>query len=177
MEIKQDNLTIRGAVPADSATLGAWWRDGQIMAHAGFPLGLTIADNDIAASLQSNPTTTGCLLIIEMDGEPIGEMNCRDHGRATAEIGIKICAAPRQNQGIGTSLLRMLINELFLRRGFDKIILDTNLSNTRAQHVYEKIGFRKTKVRVDVWTDQLGRTQSAVDYELTKEDYFHPPVS
>ena len=177
MEIKQGNLTLRDASPADAAALGAWWRDGQVMAHAGFPLGLTVTDNEIAASLQSNPSKTGCLMIIEMDHEPIGEMNYRDLGQATAQIGIKICAAPRQNQGIGTTLLRMLINELFFRRGYEKITLDTNLSNTRAQHVYEKIGFRKTQVRLDAWTDQLGRAQSAVDYELAKRDYPHPPVS
>lgn len=35
-------------------------------------------------------------MIIEMDNEPIGEMNYRDLGQATAQIGIKICAAPRR---------------------------------------------------------------------------------
>jgi ribosomal protein S18 acetylase RimI-like enzyme len=51
------------------------------------------------------------------------------------------------------------------------VLLDTNLNNTRAQHVYEKLGFQKTGVRLNSWTDQLGRLQSAVDYELTPE-YF-----
>jgi ribosomal protein S18 acetylase RimI-like enzyme len=53
-----------------------------------------------------------------------------------------------------------------------KIVLDTNLKNTRAQHVYEKLGFRKMRVNVDSWQDQLGQWQSTVDYELVRElDY------
>jgi len=51
--------------------------------------------------------------------------------------------------------------------------LDTNLKNTRAQHVYEKLGFRKVRTRINAWKDQLGELQSAVDYELTAEDFVH----
>ncbi len=36
----------------------------------------------------------------------------------------------------------MLIEELF-HMGAQLIFLDTNLNNTRAQHVYEKLGFKK----------------------------------
>jgi RimJ/RimL family protein N-acetyltransferase len=64
----------------------------------------------------------------------------------------------------------MLINYLFTEMKVEKIILDTNLNNTRAQHVYEKIGFRKTAVRINSWKDQLGALQSSVEYELKKED-------
>ena len=40
MHIKYDSLTIRDAVAADAAQLTAWWNDGAVMAHAGFPNGL-----------------------------------------------------------------------------------------------------------------------------------------
>ena len=56
-------------------------------------------------------------------------------------------------------------------RGYSKIVLDTNLKNTRAQHVYEKLGFRKLGVRANSWVDQLGQPQSAVDYALTEADF------
>lgn len=52
-----------------------------------------------------------------------------------------------------------------------KNVLDTNLNNKRAQHVYEELGFTKVKIRIDDWKDQLGRLQSAVDYELTEGDF------
>lgn len=60
----------------------------------------------------------------------------------------------------------MLIGQLFAM-GYQKIVLDTNLANTRAQHVYEKLGFKKVRVNVDAWKDQLGQWQSSVDYELS----------
>ena len=50
-------------------------------------------------------------------------------------------------------------------------MLDTNLKNERAQHVYEMLGFRKLRVNIDSWEDQLGELQSSVDYELVPADF------
>ena len=61
----------------------------------------------------------------------------------------------------------MLIGYLFDHEGYEKIILDTNVKNTRAQHVYEKLGFKKVRTRIDAWKDQHGELQSSIDYELT----------
>ena len=60
--------------------------------------------------------------------------------------------------------------ELF-RNGYAKIVLDTNLTNTRAQHVYESLGFRKVRTNIDSWKDQFGRLQSSVDYALVEQDF------
>ena len=73
----------------------------------------------------------------------------------------------------GTSermVLSMLIEELF-NMGAQLIFLDTNLNNTRAQHVYEKLGFKRITIHYDSWRNQLGELQSSVDYELTKDDF------
>ena len=108
-------------------------------------------------------------LMLEYKDQPIGEMNWRDVGGA-AEIGIKICDSTMQERGLGRIALSLLIKELF-SMGFPKIVLDTNLNNTRAQHVYEKLGFCKVAVRENSWRDQLGNLQSAVDYELYPENF------
>lgn len=57
--------------------------------------------------------------------------------------------------------------------GYKKIILDTNLNNLRAQHVYEKLGFQKIRVNVDAWKNQLGELQSSIDYELEEKDFIN----
>ncbi len=93
-------------------------------------------------------------------------MSCRNVDGRTDEIGIKICEFEKQEKGHGTKLLRMLISYLFDELNFERIILDTNLDNKRAQHVYEKLGFTKLRVRYDCRRDQRGVLQSAVDYEL-----------
>ena len=97
-------------------------------------------------------------------------MNYRKIGDRTAEIGIKICEPDHQERGLGRIVLSLLIKELF-STGYTKIVLDTNLKNHRAQHVYELLGFQKVRVNHDSWTDQLGERQSSVDYELKPQDF------
>lgn len=164
MKLQHGNLLLRNATQADVQQLAAWWNDGVVMAHAGFPNGLGITQAEVAAGIGEGT------LIIEESGTAIGEANYRTAGDGVAEIGIKICNAECQNRGIGRIVLSMLIRHLF-DSGFGKIILDTNLNNKRAQHVYESLGFRKLRVNVDSWTDQLGNKQSSVDYELVKERF------
>lgn len=165
-----ESITIRNAEKADCPQLAAWWNDGKVMAHAGFPMGLDTTAEKIAESISADTDDTRRRLILEYDNAPIGEMSFRNQGNGIVEIGIKICETAHQEKGIGRKALSLLIQSLF-DMGFSKIVLDTNLKNTRAQHVYELLGFQKTGVRIDSWRDQLGSLQSAVDYELTKKQF------
>ena len=164
MELQHGNILLRDATKADAKQLAEWWNDGAVMAHAGFPNGLGTTEEEVAEDIG-----TGAL-IIEEAGKPIGETNYRIVDDKVAEIGIKICVFDCQNRGIGKIVLSMLIRYLF-DNGFDKIILDTNLENKRAQRVYESLGFRKVRVNIDSWTDQVGKLQSSVDYELVEKDF------
>ena len=170
MKLEYDGILLRNAEESDCKQLAAWWNDGAVMAHAGFPMGLGTTPEKIAAQIATDSDDTRRRLIMDYSGKPIGEMSFRILEDGSAEIGIKICDAAYQERGVGRKALSMLIGALF-QKGCGKIILDTNLNNTRAQHVYESLGFQKTRVRHDSWTDQLGRLQSAVDYELTPEHF------
>lgn len=165
-----ENITIRNAEKSDCRKLAAWWNDGSVMAHAGFPLGLGTTEEKIAESISTDADDTRRRLILEYNHTPIGEMSFRNQGNGEVEIGVKICQADYQEKGIGRKALSLLIESLF-KMGYSKIILDTNLTNTRAQHVYELLGFQKTGVRMDSWRDQMGNLQSAVDYELTDKNF------
>ena len=164
MYIQYDTLLIRDAVTADAHQLTAWWNDGAVMAHAGFPLGLGTTVEKVIAELGNGR------LVLEENERLIGEACYRKVGEGIAEIGIKICETDCQNRGLGRIILSMLISWLF-EQGFEKIVLDTNLTNKRAQYVYESLGFRKLRINYDSWTDQLGNKQSAVDYELTEDSF------
>ena len=170
MELEKNGVRIRNAEKADAPLLAAWWNDGAVMAHAGFPLGLGTSAEAVAAQLEGDTDDTRRRLILESDGRPVGEMSYRILADGSAEIGIKICEAAYQERGLGRAAMRLLIRAL-LDRGCGRIVLDTNLNNKRAQHVYELLGFRKTGVRYDSWRDQLGKMQSAVDYELTESAF------
>ncbi len=168
MYLSNGNMVIRNATASDAPQLCLWWNDGEVMAHAGFPLGTGQTEEAIAASLAGDSDQTHRRLIIELAGVPVGEMNYRNKGNA-AEIGIKICDRAQQNRGYGKKLLSMLIGELF-KMGYGKIILDTNFENKRARHVYERLGFKQRRLNVNAGRNQLGVLQSFVDYELVPGD-------
>lgn len=169
MLLTYENLTIRDALPEDAEQLAAWWNNGRVMAHAGFPRGLGTSPLSVLEQLASDKNCRR--LMIEIDGAPAGEMCWRDLGSSVAELGIKICEFSQQNRGYGKKLLSLLIRALFHDLGYTKITLDTNLDNLRAQHVYEALGFQKLRIHENAWTDQLGNPQSSVDYELTEADF------
>jgi RimJ/RimL family protein N-acetyltransferase len=138
------------------------------MEHAGYPLGLLTTEEKILDQLKDSPSKR---LIIELNTIPIGEMSYREISNGVVEIGIKICDFSKQNQGFGTRYLYMLLNYLFNNLNYSKVVLDTNLNNKRAQHVYEKIGFKKIRINHNSWINQIGELQSSVDYEFYKENY------
>lgn len=172
MYISNGNIVIRNATESDVPLLCNWWNDGKIMTHAGFPNGIGCTEQEILNSLLTD-SDHNRRLIVEVEGVPAGEMNYRAIADSTAEIGVKICDASKQNKGLGTQLLTLLINDLFTNMKYEAIVLDTNAKNTRAQHVYEKLGFRKVALHLNSWKNQLGEWQSSIDYKITKAE-FHP---
>ncbi len=172
MRINYKELCIRNAEAADAKQLAVWWNDGAVMAHAGFPFGLGITEEKIIKDLSTDSDETRRRLILEIDGRSVGEMSYRNMNNGSVEIGIKICETAEQEKGFGRKFLSMLIGDLF-GRGYEKVVLDTNLNNERAQHVYESLGFRKLRVNLNSWKDQLGEWQSSVDYELLPEDFIN----
>lgn len=170
MLLTYKNQTIRNATAVDAPLLAAWWNNGALMAHAGYPNGTGETAGGIAQKLAGDDDSTHRRLILEVDGWPVGEMNYRNLQNGSAEIGIKICVLSQQEKGYGRVFLSMLIAGLF-DMGYSKIVLDTNLQNLRAQHVYEKLGFRRVAVHENAFQDQLGQWQSSVDYELLPADF------
>lgn len=170
MYLEYDNLVIRNATANDARILCNWWNDGEIMAHAGFPNGIGTTEQEVLEELETD-TDLNRRLILEIYGDPVGEMNYRTVANNIAEIGIKICDFNQQEKGFGTTFLTMLINSLFVDMEYHKVILDTNMNNIRAQYVYGKIGFRRIAVHHDSWRNQLGEFQSSIDYELTRNEF------
>ena len=182
MKLEKGKLCIKNAEKEDCKQLVSWWNDGAVMAHAGFPNGLGTSEEKVQKQIAADNDDTRRHLVIWYDGNRIGEMSYANLGDSleetgedtienrTADIGIKISNPAFQEKGLGKIVLSMLIRELF-SRGYTKIVLDTNLKNKRAQHVYERLGFQKVNVRMDAWTDQVGEKQSVIDYELTTEHF------
>ncbi len=168
--MKYNGVSVRYAGVGDAELLSKWWNDGEVMAHAGFPYGIGTTAEKVAEQIKAESDDSRRRFIIEYDDIPIGEMSYRHVDGKTAEIGIKICDASYQNKGLGRIALSLFIGMLF-DKGYDVIILDTDLNNKRAQHVYETLGFEKTGVSYNSWRDRTGALRSAVDYRLTKAEF------
>lgn len=176
MNIHYQNIVIRNATAEDATTLCRWWNDGSVMAHAGFPNGINTTIDKIQKSIATDDDAIHRRHIIEYDGIPIGESNYRNLGDRIAELGIKICESSMQSKGLGTIILSIIIRHLFTSLGYQKVVLDTNLHNIRAQKTYIKLGFKQVRIRHNDWEDALGVPQSTIDYELIPEnfiDYSH----
>lgn len=116
MNICYHDICIRDAQQKDCAQLAAWWNDGAVMAHAGFPMGLGTTAAQIAQQIAADTDATRRRLMVEYKGIPIGEMCFYVSDNTKYEIGIKICEPQYQEKGLGRVILSMLIGELF-RRG------------------------------------------------------------
>ena len=80
--IRYENLTIRQAEAADAKQLAAWWNDGAVMAHAGFPNGVGTTEEEVARGLGKGS------LVIQENDRLIGECNYCDAGAGCSKTAI-----------------------------------------------------------------------------------------
>ncbi len=164
-------LTIKQAQEADAPLLLYWWNDGEIMAHAGFPLGLKIDLEKVIHSI-TRKDKKGVLFIIYCADTPIGEMSYKVEGNEY-DFGIKICNKAFQSGGYGTAILKRFFEYLFNVKNAEKITCNTNLKNIRAQLVYEdKLKMKRVKTLYNNWTNQIGELCSTTFFEITKDEYY-----
>ena len=86
------------------------------------------------------------LILCEVEGQIVGSshisfMTSRIKTRHRASVGIALRQA-YWNQGIGTAMMRELIDVARQREGVEQIELQYIEGNTRARALYEKLGFR-----------------------------------
>ncbi len=174
-----EKVRIRLADEDDADMLADWWADGDIMEHAGFPEGIATDRDRLKKRLrrqQDDKRAHRVYILEDASGTAVGEMSSSFKDDATGVVGIKICEVAAQGKGLGPDALKTMMAHVLFDLGAERIELDTMVENTRAQHVYESLGFDRTAVRKDVWTDQLGRKRTSVEYRITKDAFarLHP---
>jgi diamine N-acetyltransferase len=91
--------------------------------------------------IRHNPSVQ--YLIFEDDGQPLGyaRLSEIDPHNASACIGADI-APQHQGKGYGRALYKVLLQKCFEEMGLNRVWLYVLEHNTRAIHLYEKLGFR-----------------------------------
>jgi len=81
----------------------------------------------------------------ELDAEEFGEEFARFVRPEEKGMGIDIFlgAVDKRDQGIGTSVMKLLTRGLFEQYDADVLMIDPKIHNLRAIRCYEKAGFRK----------------------------------
>jgi len=85
---------------------------------------------------------------VEADGVIIGLLDCYEEKEPDfRHAGMDIAIHPSwQGKGYGSDALRTLGRHLFEDRGHHRLIIDPEVTNKRAIHVYEKVGFKAVGV-------------------------------
>lgn len=136
------NLHIRAAEPSDLATLteidhlafGTLWQ----MSAAEIRQAMRVAASSTVAMLDTTPV-----------GYQISTMYF--DGSHLARLAVK---PDNQARGIGRALVSDVLRR-FARRNVHSMTVNTQLSNTRSQHLYEHLGFARNGYDIAVWMTDL----------------------
>ena len=92
-------------------------------------------------------------IISNPGGKAIGYTSIKGISRTDgrAEVGIAIMDKEYRGHGYGTAALKQVVNYAFNEIDLARVMLTVFPSNRRAIRVYEKTGFRKTKVLRNSW--------------------------
>ena len=99
---------------------------------------------------------------IMLDQKPIGEVILKniDQERKQCTLGISMQSDTYKNKGYGTQAEKLTLRYAFTELGMNKVLADALVTNTRSQHVLEKVGFT-----------EIGRDDAFVYYECGKADW------
>lgn len=147
------SLRLRPATVDDAAILADWDRQPHVIACSTDDAEAEIAfdSREWRAELEAQ-SEVSFHLIAELDGHPIGALQVIDphreptHYWGTIEPGLRaidIWISPPEalNQGHGTRMMTLAINDCFASPEVTAIIIDPLNSNTDAHRFYARLGF------------------------------------
>ncbi|RII34114.1 GNAT family N-acetyltransferase [Clostridium chromiireducens] len=157
MFYKNGELIIRSLEYSDKCLIIKWLSDNEVLKYyegRDNPYNKEMVEEKF---YKSNENETRC--IIEYSEIPIGyiqfysidKKECEEYGYQNFQDTVFgtdqfIGETKYWGQGIGTLLIKSMVNFLIREKGAKKIILDPQVWNERAIRCYEKSGFIKTKI-------------------------------
>jgi aminoglycoside 6'-N-acetyltransferase len=133
----------------DYALLSGWLSDSRVLEfYEGRDRPQSIDDirRDYSPCVMALENNTPC--IMELDGVPIGYLQFYPAEEEGGVWGIdQFIGIPEEwNRGIGTRVVRLMLEYLFGIAGASRCIVNPHANNLRAIRCYEKAGFRKVRL-------------------------------
>lgn len=137
---------LRQVTAADLPILQVWDADPAIIAL----MGRKFQDMNVEDWFQSVNRKQSCRawVIENLEGRLIGELELAHINRRDGSAELRICIGEQDcwSQGYGTDAIRTAMGRAFETLGLRSVYLRVFATNTRAVHVYERMGFRKQAV-------------------------------
>jgi aminoglycoside 6'-N-acetyltransferase len=109
--------------------------------------------------------------MIELEGRVVGMIQAYEEDDPMyRHAGIDIVVHPEAyGRRLGAEAIRVLARHLFEDRGHHRLVIDPNAANSRAIHVYERLGFRRVGVlREYEWSEHEGRWTDGLLLDLLR---------
>ena len=142
-----DGIRLRAPERSDLENFVRWLNDPEVIAGLQIytPLSLQEEQAWFDKVLENHPAEHPMVIEIEREGDWIPVGNCGVHKIdwriRSAELGIFIGDKSRWDQGIGTRVMKLLLQYGFSTLNLNRIALEVYDSNSRAVRTYEKAGF------------------------------------
>ena len=174
-EPRSSRTTIRPALPGDAATMDRWRREPSVRRHQ--PLQeATVAElrSDLARQRMEDlyrGRGERFQWIVLVDGEPAGWITLAvlSWEHALAEIGYAL-SSRHQGQGVMSEALTLVLPELFVAAGIERLEARCSVENLASQRLLERLGFEREGL-LRSYFELRGRRIDNYLYSLLKSVY------
>ena len=175
--VKEVNILfrLRELERRDIPIINGWRNDPELIANLGATFRYINPDVDSAwydNYMKTRSNSVRCAIVSEDSDEIIGLVSLMniDHLNQCAEFHIMIGSSENQNRGAGTFAVNAMLNHAFMNLNLQRVELFCNVSNTRAQHVYEKAGFVREGIRRKA-RFKNGSFIDVIQYGILREEF------
>lgn len=132
----------------DLETINRWRNDPELIACLGAPyryINLEVDMKWFENYMGNRNGAVRCAVTEEDSDEILGLVSLVsiDYMNQSAEFHIMVGEAENQGKGVGTFAVESMLHHAFYHMNLQRIELTVLASNFRAQHLYEKCGFKR----------------------------------
>lgn len=149
MELREKQIYLKeGLVEENYPLLLNWFHDTKVMGYIGWiKRGLAMKNIDELKAFIDELEDGIIFGIYDYEDKFIGYASLSDFkGKAECEFGIFILDRNFWGKGIGEQVTRLMLEYAFSELGTDKVVLSTSELHKKAVSLYEKCGFKVSRI-------------------------------
>jgi diamine N-acetyltransferase len=178
MWLDHKDFFLRELTRQDLARVNTWRNDPNVIQWLASPFRFVNIETDeswFEGYQRNRHCQVRVVIVSRHTGEPVGMANLLriDWVAKSAEFGVQIGAAAEWGRGLGTWVVRAMVQHAFDNLNLHRVYLTVLPNNRRALRIYEKVGFQREGIlRQALFKD--GQYQDLVMMSVLREEF--PPV-